>query len=189
MQVAGDLAVGLERGNEGSQGDGGRVGKQLGDLADSADVLDAVLVGEAEVLVEAEADVVAVKAVGGQTEVQQVLLEGGRDGRLARRRQASEPEGEALLLAKLAALGPRKRRVPDNVAVSRRGSAWPSLLVLTRLCAASGLLGQVVAGQWRGRGQAKLLKLQRWAGGRASTARRGDMRAALGITHVAIVKY
>lgn len=38
-------------------------------LADPPDVLGAVLVGEAEVFVEAEAHVVAVKAVGGEPEV------------------------------------------------------------------------------------------------------------------------
>ena len=37
---------------------------QLGDLGDAADVLDAVGVGEAEVLVQAVADVVAVEQVG-----------------------------------------------------------------------------------------------------------------------------
>ena len=52
-------------------------------LADSSDVLGAVLIGEAEVLVETEAHVVAVEAVGGEPEVQEVLLEGRGHRRLA----------------------------------------------------------------------------------------------------------
>lgn len=69
VQIAGDLTVGAVGGDEGGEGDGGAVGKELGDLGDAADVLVAVGLGEAEVLVEAEADVVAVEAVRGEAEV------------------------------------------------------------------------------------------------------------------------
>lgn len=86
-------------------------------LADAPDVLGAVLVGEAEVLVEAEAHVVAVEAVGGEPEVQEVLLEGRGHRRLARGREAREPQREALLLAQAVALGAREGRVPGDVAV------------------------------------------------------------------------
>lgn len=86
-------------------------------LADAPDVLGAVLVGEAEVLVEAEAHVVAVEAVGGQAEVQEVLLERRRHRRLARGREPREPQREALLLAQLVALRARQGRVPGDVAV------------------------------------------------------------------------
>ncbi len=55
-------------------------------LSDTADVLVAVLFGEAQVLVEPETHIVAVEPVRGQANVEQVLLEGGRDGRLARGR-------------------------------------------------------------------------------------------------------
>lgn len=116
VQLAGDLAVGLVGRDEGGQGNGAGVGEQLGDLGDAANVLVAVLFAEAQVLVEAEADVVAVEAVGGQAEVQQVLLEGGGDGRLARGAQAGEPDGHAALLAELIALAPREGRVPCDVA-------------------------------------------------------------------------
>lgn len=88
-------------------------------LAYPADVLVAVLLGEAEVLVQAEADVVAVQAVGGVAEVEQVLLKSGGDGRLARGRQTGEPEGEALLLAVLAALLASETGVPGDVAVKQ----------------------------------------------------------------------
>lgn len=117
VDVTGDLAVSLEGGDEGSEGDGRRVGKELGNFADAADVLNAVLVAEAQVLVQAETDIVAIETVGSQAQVQEVLLQGGSNGRLARSGQTSEPEGEALLLAELGAILARQRRVPNNVAV------------------------------------------------------------------------
>ena len=54
-------------------------------LADAADVLRARLLVEAEVLVQAEADVVAVEAVGELVEVEEVLLERAGNRRLDRR--------------------------------------------------------------------------------------------------------
>lgn len=51
-------------------------------LADPADVLVARLLIESEILVEAEADVIAVEAVGELLEVEEVLLERTSDGRL-----------------------------------------------------------------------------------------------------------
>lgn len=86
-------------------------------LSDTANVLIAVLLTEAQVLVEAEADVVAVEAVRGQAQVQQVLFKGGGDGGLARGGEAGEPDGHALLAAELIALLARERRVPCDVAV------------------------------------------------------------------------
>ena len=47
------------RRDEGGDGNGARVGKELGNFADAADVFVAVGFAEAEVFVEAEADVVA----------------------------------------------------------------------------------------------------------------------------------
>lgn len=126
MQRPGQITVGAVRRDEGGDCDGGGVGEQLGDLADAADVLVAVLLGEAQVLVEAEADVVAVEAVGDQAEVQQVLLERGGDGGLARRREARQPDREAALAARLVALAAREGRVPGDVAErgGRRRSVW-----------------------------------------------------------------
>lgn len=116
VELAGDEAVCPVRANEGSDGDGGRVGKELGDLCDAANVLVAVLFGKAQVLVQAEADIVAVEAVGGEAQVQKVLLEGGGDGGFSRGGQAGEPDGEALLLTVGFALGAREGRVPGDVA-------------------------------------------------------------------------
>ena len=46
-----------------------------------------------------------------------MLLQRGRDGRFAARREAREPESVALLAAESAALGVRERRVPSYVPV------------------------------------------------------------------------
>lgn len=70
VDITSNLTVGLEWGDEGSEGDAGRVGKELCDLANSADVLDTILVAEAKILVEAKADVIAVEAVGGKALVE-----------------------------------------------------------------------------------------------------------------------
>ncbi len=79
------------------QHDQAGVDHQLGDLGDAADVLDPVVVGEAQVLVEAVADVVAVEQVGVAAVGVQPLLHQVGDGRLARAREAGEPDHAAVL--------------------------------------------------------------------------------------------
>ena len=59
------------------------VGEQLGDLADAANVLLAVGCGEAQVLVEPMADVVAVENVGEPALLDQGVLQREGDGALA----------------------------------------------------------------------------------------------------------
>lgn len=116
VQLTGDLAIGLVGGDEGGDGDGGGVSKELGDLGDAADVLVTVGLGKAKILVEAEADVVAVETVGGDAQVEEVLLESSGDGRLARSRETGQPDGETSLAAELVALTAGERRVPGDVA-------------------------------------------------------------------------
>jgi hypothetical protein len=115
VQVARLLAIGLVRRDKRRNGNGGRIRKKLGNLCYPPDVLVPVLLGEAQVLVEPEAHVVAVEAVRGVSEVQEVLLERGCDGGFARGGQAREPDCEALLLAVLVALGAGEGRVPGDV--------------------------------------------------------------------------
>lgn len=116
VQLASLLAVGLVGRDEGRQGQAGRVGKQLGDLCDTADVLVARLLVEAEVLVQAEAHVVAVEAVGREAALQEVLLERFGNGGLARSRQAREPDGGSLLFTEGVALCAGEAGVPGDVA-------------------------------------------------------------------------
>ena len=91
-------------------------------LCDAPDVLVAVLLREAQILVQAEPHIVAVQPVRGQSQVQQVLLQRRRHRRLARRGQAREPDGEPALAAQRVALVPRERRVPGDVAKPSIGS-------------------------------------------------------------------
>lgn len=49
--------------------------------------------------------------------MEQVLLQGGCDGRLARGRETGKPDGEAALAAQLVPLVARERWVPGDVAV------------------------------------------------------------------------
>ena len=60
-------------------------GKRQAHLPDPADILVPALLVEAEVVVEAEADVVAVEAVGELVEMEEVLLERAGNRRLERR--------------------------------------------------------------------------------------------------------
>lgn len=90
MQRARSVPVHPVRRDERGNRDRGAVGEQFGDLCNAADVLVAVLLGEAQVFVEAEADVVAVQAVGVHVAVtEELVLEFDSDGRFARGREAS----------------------------------------------------------------------------------------------------
>jgi hypothetical protein len=110
------IAVGAVRGDEGGDRHRAGVGEQLGDLADAADVLGAVLRGEAQVLVEPVADVVAVEDVGAHAALAEPLLEIDRDGRLARAGKARQPDRAALVAVQLLAVLARHRAlVPDDV--------------------------------------------------------------------------
>lgn len=87
-------------------------------LSNTPDVLLPVLGRETEVFVQTETDVVAIESVGLETKVEEVLLERNGDGGLARGRKTSEPDGGALLLAKIGALSAGQTRVPCDVAVA-----------------------------------------------------------------------
>lgn len=162
VEVTGDLAVGLVGGDERGKSDGGAVGEELGDLSyvseqifstlcnfpsckllthlsDTPNVLLSVLGREAEVLVQAEPDVVAIESVGLETTLEEVLLESNGDGGLARGRETSEPDGGALLLAEVGALSAGKTCVPCDVAAA-----------FVRICECVGRC----RGRWRGRGGA-----------------------------------
>lgn len=137
VEITGELAVGLVGGDEGGESEGGAVGEELGNLSlcvrkrrlsarrhvsylsDTPDVLLAVLGRETEVLVQAEADIVAVQSVGLETEVKKVLLESDGDGGLAGSRETGEPDSGTLLLAEISALGAGKASVPGDVAIVR----------------------------------------------------------------------
>merc|ERR1740127_402005 len=78
------VAGGTVGGDEGDHGDHARVSKELGHLGRTADRLVAIGVGEAQIVGEAGAQVVAVDAVDGLAHAEeQLLLERLGDGGLA----------------------------------------------------------------------------------------------------------
>ena len=87
-QFARHAPLGAERRDEGDDDDQPGVGHQPRHFGDAADVLDAVLVGEAEVAVQAVADIVAVEDVGVAARGVQLLFEQVGDRRLAGAGQA-----------------------------------------------------------------------------------------------------
>lgn len=84
-------------------------------LCDTTNVLVPVLLRKSQIFVEAKTNVVAIQTVGSKAQVQEMLLQSGRHGRLARGREASQPNGEATLATQLITLMAGKRRVPCNV--------------------------------------------------------------------------
>jgi hypothetical protein len=74
VQLTGSVTILPVGRDEGSNGDGVGVGEQLSDLGNAADVLVAVGLAESKVLVQSEADVVAVQAVGVNAAVADELV-------------------------------------------------------------------------------------------------------------------
>lgn len=84
MQLAGSVTVLAVRRNERGDSDGAAVSEELGHLRNAADVLVAVGFAEAEVLVQAEPDVVAVETVGVHAALaEELVLQLDGDGGLA----------------------------------------------------------------------------------------------------------
>ncbi len=81
--AAREPALGSERRDERRDDDQARIDHEPGDLADAADVLDAIGGGEAEILVQPMADVVAVEQVRAHAERVQLALDEVRDRRFA----------------------------------------------------------------------------------------------------------
>ena len=89
------LAILLVGGDEGGDDDGAGVGEQLGHLAHPADVLLPVSGGEAEVTIQAVADVVAIQGVGVVAQVEEFLFQVYRQGRFPGAGEAGEPDNRA----------------------------------------------------------------------------------------------
>ena len=102
VQLTGSVTVGRD---ERSDGDGVGVGEQLGNLGNATDVLVPVGLAESEVLVQSEADVVAIQTVGVDTAVaDELVLELDGEGGLAGGGESGQPDCETLLVAQLGAL-------------------------------------------------------------------------------------
>src|SRR5262249_20185874 len=107
------LAVGAD---EAGHGNDRAVDKELGNLADAADILFTVGGREAKVLVQAMPNVVAVEDVCQVAALDQCMLECEGNRALARPTQAGEPEGCALLFQQGGTLLVRDMTlVPDDI--------------------------------------------------------------------------
>ena len=104
-RLADHRPLGAERADEGGEHDQARIHHQLRRLAGAADILDPVGGGEAEILVEAEADIVAVEQEGVAPARVQLGLDQIGDGRFAGAGQAGEPEQFRPLLLEPGAQG------------------------------------------------------------------------------------
>ena len=82
-QLPHHLPLCAERRDERTQHDQARVDEQLGDFADAPDIFHAVGVGEAEIAVQAVANVVAVEHVGMSAARVKLPLHDAGDGALA----------------------------------------------------------------------------------------------------------
>ena len=80
MQLPRRLPISPIRRNKRRQADGATIRKQLRHFGDPPYILAAVRGRKPQVLVQSEADVVAVEEVGLVSEVQEVLLQGDRYG-------------------------------------------------------------------------------------------------------------
>src|SRR5690606_19161562 len=91
------LPLALEGRDEGDEGDQPGIDHQPRRFTDAADILDPVRIGEAKILVEAVADVIAVEQIGMLAERMQLLLDEVGNRRLAGAREPREPEDGRLL--------------------------------------------------------------------------------------------
>ena len=129
--------LGPERADEGGQHDQPGVEHQPRRLPDPADILGPVGVGEAEVAVEAEADIVAVEQEGVPPGGVKLLLDEIGDGRLAGAGKAGEPE-QPRPSAPSSPPAPRgSRRASGDGGSASGASAWrmrpaPTVSLVTR---------------------------------------------------------
>ena len=107
MQPANFVPVGRVGADEGGQRNRASVAKEFRDLSDTTNVFPAVRFGETEVLVDAQAHVVAVEAVRQLASPEQRALQGDGDGALAAARKAGKPDRCAFLAQDLVAVFPR----------------------------------------------------------------------------------
>ena len=100
-QLPGFVPVGTEGRDEGCEHNYARIEKELRHLSDAADVFLPVRIGEAQVLAEAVADVVAIQHIGGQAPREQGCVHGIGQGAFARAGKTGEPEDGAAMAALL----------------------------------------------------------------------------------------
>src|ERR1700728_2980456 len=105
-----------ERRYERDQHDQSGIDHESRDFGDATDIFDPILLGEAEILVEPVARVVAVKEVGAAAQRMQLLLDQVRDRALAGARIAGQPHhARSLPLQRRTRLLVDVERLPVNI--------------------------------------------------------------------------
>jgi len=107
VQLSCQVPISSVRADEARDGNRATVCEELRDFGDATDVLFTILGAEAEVFVQAKANVVAIKAVGGEVVwvAEESLFESDGNSGLARRGEACEPYCETLLATERGADG------------------------------------------------------------------------------------
>ena len=124
-ELPGHAAFGPERRNEGDQDHKAGIDHQTRGVRGSADVLDAIRIGKAQVAVEAMAHIVAIENVRVPAERKQLALQPARDCRLARTGKTREPQTAGLLSLELRALCfGYVRGLPRDVCCARLWGNW-----------------------------------------------------------------
>ncbi len=111
-----DVAIFQIGADERGEGNDSGIHKQLAHLADAADVFLAIFGTEAQILVQAVANVVAVQHISQVATLNQGVLQGVCNGALARPAQPGKPDERPVLIKKrLARLPPYMAFVPRDV--------------------------------------------------------------------------
>ena len=108
-------------GDEGGDGDDAGLGEQGGDLADAADVLVTIFGGEAEVLAQPVANVVAVEDEGGVALADEAALDGIGERGFTGAREAGQPDDGATVAEELRTFLGRNVAVGSGDVAARHG--------------------------------------------------------------------
>lgn len=80
MQFASHISIGAIGTDEAGNGNGGTISKQAGNLSNTTNVLSPMRLGEAQIAVQAKANIITVKSIGSKASLKQVLLKSGGNG-------------------------------------------------------------------------------------------------------------
>ena len=95
--ASGEIAELALWGDGGDENDGAVVDKNFGHFRDAADVLKTVFIGEAEIAIQAGAEVIAIEDEGEAALLVEDALGGVGDGGFTRAGESAHPDGEAFL--------------------------------------------------------------------------------------------
>ena len=92
-------------------------------LGDPPNIFPSIFLAKPQILVQAEAHIVSIEAIGGEAKVEQMLFKSNGDSGFTAGREAGEPEGEALLAAQGGALVVGEAVVPCYISEGEEGKS------------------------------------------------------------------